>query len=274
MVADVKGSSATSRLVGTRFTEVRWVDETGSTNADLLAAAADGAEEGLVLVADHQTAGRGRLDRRWEAPAGSSLLVSVLLRPSVAIDDAFLVMSAAGVAAVDACHDVTGLRPGLKWPNDLVVVAGDRYAGRKLGGILAETRVGSAGVEALVLGMGLNVDWPPVLPAELVDVATSLNHVVGHPVDREDLLVAWLAHLHRRLDDLVAPDGRMVVGAAVRERSATIGRDVRVEVPGGVEVVGRAVDISPDGHLVVAPDEGGAVVEVTVGDIVHLRHRA
>ncbi len=134
MVADVKGSSATSRLVGTRFTEVRWVDETGSTNADLLSAAAEGAGEGLVLVADHQTAGRGRLDRTWEAPPGSSLLVSVLLRPAVTVDDAFLVMSAAGVAAVDACHDVAGLRPGLKWPNDLVVVAGDRYAGASWAG--------------------------------------------------------------------------------------------------------------------------------------------
>ncbi len=113
-----------------------------------------------------------------------------------------------------------------------------------------------------------------MLPSELVDVATSLNHVVGHTVDREDLLVAWLVHLDRRLDDLAAPDGRAVVGAAVRERSATIGRDVRVELPGGGEVVGRAIDISEAGRLVVAPDGGGDVVEVTVGDIVHLRHRA
>ena len=99
MVADVKGSSATSRLIGTRFTEVRWFEEVGSTNADLLALAADGAVEGLVLVADHQTAGRGRLDRRWEALPGSSLLVSVLLRPQLHPDDTFLLTNAAAVAA-------------------------------------------------------------------------------------------------------------------------------------------------------------------------------
>ncbi len=134
--------------------------------------------------------------------------------------------------------------------------------------------MGAVGVEALVLGMGLNVDWPSVLPTELADVAISLNHVVGHPVDREDLLVAWLEHLDERLALVGAPDGRAMLDAAVRERSATIGRDVRVELPGGVEVRGRAVDISRDGRLVVAPDDGGEVLEVTVGDIVHLRHRA
>lgn len=274
MVADVKGSSATSRLIGTRFTEVRWFDEVGSTNADLLALAHEGADEGLVLVADHQTAGRGRLDRRWEAPPRSSLLVSVLLRPRLPPDDAFLLTNAAALAAAVACHEVAGVLPGVKWPNDLVVVAGDRFRGRKLGGILAEARIGHGGVEAVVIGMGLNVNWPPDLPSELAEVAVALDHVVGHEVDREDLLVAWLQQLHAQLALLDEPEGRTELLSAVRQVSATLGRSVRVELPDGRTVEGAAVDLTPGGHLVVAPDDGSAALEVTVGDVVHLRHRA
>jgi BirA family biotin operon repressor/biotin-[acetyl-CoA-carboxylase] ligase len=274
MVADVKGSSATSRLTGTRFADVRWFDEVGSTNADLLALAAEGAAEGLVLVADHQTAGRGRLDRTWEALPGSSLLVSVLLRPRLHPDETFLLTNAAAVAAVDACQETAGVRPGVKWPNDLVVVAGDRHRGRKLGGILAEARMANGRVEAVVVGMGLNVNWPPDLPPELADVAAALNHVVGHEVDREDLLVAWLRHLDARLAALDGAEGRTELDADLRRASATLGRSVRVELPGGRIVEGDAVDLTPGGHLLVAPADGGPVLEVTVGDVVHLRHRA
>lgn len=272
MVACVKGSSATSRLSGTRFTQVRWVDSTGSTNADLLAEAADGRPEGLVLVADHQVAGRGRLDRTWEAPPGSSLLVSVLLRPALGPDDGFLVTFAAGLAAVEAVHQVAGVTPGLKWPNDLVLVGDDPRAGRKLGGILAEARLGASGLEAVVVGMGLNVNWPRELPAELEGIAVALNHVVGAEVDREDLLVAWLQHLDARLAALDTPAGRPALLERVRAVSATLGRPVRVELPDGSRLEGDAVDLTPGGHLLVAPAGGGEPVEVTVGDVVHLRH--
>lgn len=289
MVADVKGSSATLRVAGTRFTEVRWVATTGSTNADLLAAAAQGEPHGLVLVADHQDAGRGRLDRTWEAPPGASLLVSVLLRPALAPEELFLLATATGVAAVEACRQVAGLTPGLKWPNDLVVVADDRLAGRKLGGILAEahtaphrgepTGVGRGPtIDAVVVGMGLNVNWPVDLPPELDGIAAALSHVVGHDVDREDLLVAWLQRLDHWLALVerrgpVRSDGRAELLEQARHLSATLGRPVRVELPGGRRVEGDAVALTDAGHLVVAPDDGGAVVEVTVGDIVHLRHR-
>ncbi|MCD9623353.1 biotin--[acetyl-CoA-carboxylase] ligase [Rhabdothermincola salaria] len=269
----MKGSSATSRLEGTRFGEVRWVDETGSTNADLLAAAAEGAPDGLVLVADHQTAGRGRLDRTWSAPAGASLLVSVLLRPTMAAGDAHLLTTAAGVAAVEACRQLDGITPGLKWPNDLVVLAGHRFAGRKLGGILAEARLKGPDVEAVVVGMGLNVEWPFDLPPELVDVAVALNHVSGRAIDREDLLVAWLTRLDAVLADLDEPDGRVRLLESVRRVSATIGRPVRAELPDGTAVEGTAVDVAANGHLVVSPSDGGPPLEIAVGDIVHLRQR-
>jgi BirA family biotin operon repressor/biotin-[acetyl-CoA-carboxylase] ligase len=273
MVARVQGPFATSAVDGTRFTDVRWVAETGSTNRDLLAEASAGAPEGLVLVADHQTSGRGRLDRTWDAPPGASLLVSVLLRPRIEPDHAFLVTAAGAVAAVQACIEVTSVFPGVKWPNDLVVVAGDRFSGRKLAGILAESVVTDSRIDAVVLGMGLNVNWPEVLPAALAETAVALDHVVGHPVDREALLVSWLRHLDEWLLCLDTPEGRDLLVGRVREMSATLGRPVRVEQAGS-SLVGRAVDITPDGHLLVVPDGGAEPVEVTVGDVVHLRHRA
>jgi BirA family biotin operon repressor/biotin-[acetyl-CoA-carboxylase] ligase len=273
MVARVQAPFATSAVEGTRFTDVRWVAETGSTNRDLLAEAAAGASEGVVLVADHQTAGRGRLDRTWSAPPAASLLVSVLLRPELEPEHAFLVTAAGAVAAVEACREVASVFPGIKWPNDLVIVAGDRFSGRKLAGILAESVVVDSRIAAVVLGLGLNVNWPEVLPAELAETAVALDHVVGHPVDREALLVSWLRHLDGWLLRLGSPEGRELIGLEVREMSATLGRPVRVE-QAGAAIVGRAVDLTSAGHLLVVPDGETEPVEVTVGDVVHLRHRA
>src|SRR4029078_5172932 len=118
MFTAVLSEAANRALSATRFSQVRWVDETGSTNADVLALARDGRPEGTVLVADHQTAGRGRVDRVWTAPPGSSLLMSVLLRPAPA--SAGFAGMALGVSAVDAVIATTGVVPRLKWPNDLV----------------------------------------------------------------------------------------------------------------------------------------------------------
>ena len=234
-----------------RFVDVRWVDETDSTNSRLLEEARAGAPEGVVLVADHQTAGRGRLGRRWEAPPGSSLLVSLLLRPTVAIERVHLVTMAAGLAASDACEAVAGLRPGLKWPNDLVV------DDAKLAGLLAESVVEGDALRALVVGMGLNITAAPA------EGATALARHAGAAVDRRALLDAWLVRLDARLDAL---DG---VLADYRPRCATLGREVRVERPAGAVLVGTAADVTDAGHLVV--DTGPARVEVTVGDVVHVR---
>ena len=271
MVARVQGPFATSAVEGTRFTDVRWVAETGSTNRDLLSEASAGAPEGIVLVADHQSAGRGRLDRTWSAPPGASLLVSVLLRPRLAPADAFLLTAAAALAACQACSQVAAVFPGIKWPNDLMIVAGERFAGRKLAGILAESVIVGGRVEAVVVGMGLNVNWPEVLPAELDGTAVALDHVVGHPVDREALLVAWLRHLDAWLDLVETSAGRELLLVRMRETSATLGRRVRVELGAGT-VEGTAVDVTAAGHLLVLPDGAGEAIEVAVGDVVHLRH--
>jgi BirA family biotin operon repressor/biotin-[acetyl-CoA-carboxylase] ligase len=231
--------------------EVRWFDSLDSTNRYLLDEARRGAPEGLVAVADFQTAGRGRRGREWVAPPGASLLVSVLLRPALAPEQTPLVTMACGVAMVDAVARVAGFAPGLKWPNDLVV--GDR----KLVGILAE-RDG----DAVVVGAGVNVEWQ-AFPAELADTATACNLEAGHSVDRRELLDAFLAELDRRYAGLDA-----VVGE-YRARLATLGRHVRVERPDGA-LVGRAVGVGAAGQLQVEVD-GGDVLEVRVGDVVHLR---
>ncbi|MEY2570294.1 MAG: BirA family transcriptional regulator [Acidimicrobiaceae bacterium] len=252
------GEVAKRALAGTRFADLRWVAETGSTNADLLAAARDGAAEGVVLVADHQTAGRGRQGRTWEAPEGASLLVSILLRP--AAEHASAVTMAVAVAAAEAVELVAGFLPKLKWPNDLVWPGDGTADDRKLAGVLAEADWGAA--VAVVVGIGLNVRWPRDLPPELADVAIAINHISDVDVDREQLLIALLQRLDRWYG---APDLR----DRWRELSATIGRSVRVELA-DEQVTGIAVDVDDAGHLIVEQADG-ARRSFAVGDVVHLR---
>jgi BirA family biotin operon repressor/biotin-[acetyl-CoA-carboxylase] ligase len=268
----MRGDRARSLAAETRFADVRWVPETQSTNSDGLALARAGAPDGVVLVADHQSAGRGRLDRSWQAPAASSLLVSVLLRPALEPAEAHLTATAVGLAAVDACREVAGVAPSLKWPNDLVIEGdGSRPIG-KLGGILAESIVEGSRLEAVVVGLGLNVNWPDDLPPELAGIAVALNAVVGHEIDREDLLGHLLVGLDGWCDRLATSEGRAELVDRYRSACATIGRSVRVERPAG-SFEGRAVGLTDDGQLLVEPSGGGgAITEISVGDVVHLRH--
>jgi len=275
------GASERARalLAGTRFADVRWVSTTGSTNADVLALARDGAPEGIVVVADHQSAGRGRRDRRWVAPPGASLLLSALLRPPARV--AGSVTLAAGVALAEAVAEVAGVAAGLKWPNDLVAESGGEE--RKLAGILAEAdwttgTTMSGGYRApapddrmvVVVGVGINVSWPPDLPdeaAEVAGIATALNWI-GPEIDRVDLLVAFLRAFAARYAALVAA-GPADLLDAWRSRAVTLGRRVRVDL-GRDDVEGTAVDVTDEGQLVVQTLEGDRRT-IAVGDVVHLR---
>lgn len=276
MVSSVPGGDARSTLsavgeplVGTRFGDVRWVAETGSTNHDLMALAAAGAPEGVVLAADHQTAGRGRLGRVWSAPPEASLLLSVLLRPPVGLGTAHALTTAVALAAVDACVQVAGVRPGLKWPNDLVVASPPAGgAERKLAGVLAESSLRGDHFDAVVVGIGLNVNWPAELPSEIDGIAVALNHVTGAPVDRAALAVALLQSLDRRYTALLEPGGRARLHREETAASATLGRPVRV-IRSHDEIEGTAVGLEPDGALRVEVDTD--VIVVPVGDVVHLR---
>jgi BirA family transcriptional regulator, biotin operon repressor / biotin---[acetyl-CoA-carboxylase] ligase len=239
-----------AQLVGTRFRDIRRFARIDSTNRYLLAER--GAAEGVVAVADEQTAGRGRHGRTWSAAPGAALLVSVLLRPQLPSHRMHLVTLAAAVAATDAVGSVAGLAARVKWPNDVVV------DDRKLAGILAE----GDGAGAVVVGMGLNVRGD-AFPAELSDLATAVDLHSATPVDRSELLAAWLRALDAQLDDMNG------VVAAAAARSATLGRRVRVELA-HEQVWGTAARLTEDGFLVLRTDDGPERV-VTAGDVVHLR---
>jgi BirA family transcriptional regulator, biotin operon repressor / biotin---[acetyl-CoA-carboxylase] ligase len=250
------------RLAGTRFHEIRWFTSVDSTNRHLLSEAARGCPEGIVAVADEQTAGRGRHGRTWSAAPGAALLVSVLLRPDLPSERLHLVTLAAGIAAAEAVQEVAGLNARLKWPNDLVV------NDRKLAGILAETTgtgsagTGTGGTGGVVVGMGLNLRSDD-FPAEIVELATACDRHSAREVDRSELLVAWLHALDRRLGALDE------VVAAAAARSATLGRRVRVELTLDA-FDGVATGMTSEGYLVVTRDDGGEQI-VTAGDVVHLR---
>ncbi len=263
---------AKAALAGTRFSDLRRVERTGSTNADLLAEAARSAGE-CALIADVQDAGRGRLDRRWEAPVGASLLMSVLVRPPFPAGGPQLLGIALGLAALDAVDALTGVDVGLKWPNDVVTTGAAPAedappADRKLGGLLAELATDDSGVpSAAVLGIGLNVAWPDGFPDELSGTAASLDQLGAH-VDRVDLGVEILRQLDAR--------GRLLGDGTVREmlddyrrRCVSLGRHVRVELRDD-ELLGSAVDVAADGSLLVR-DPAGRIHTVRSGDVVHLR---
>jgi BirA family transcriptional regulator, biotin operon repressor / biotin---[acetyl-CoA-carboxylase] ligase len=249
------------RLAGTRFADVVVFEELSSTNTELMERARAGAPEGLVVVADHQTAGRGRLGRTWSAAPGTALLVSVLLRPPLPVDEVSVVLMAAGLAACDGVEAAAGFRPQLKWPNDMVV------DDRKLAGLLTESSGGDA--PAIVLGLGVNVA-AGAYPADLAAEATSCEEQSGRPVDRSDLLVALLAGLESRYSTALSSGGRAATLDAYRSDSATLGRRVRVDLTSGPALEGRATRLADAGELVVTDDDGHEHV-VHVGDVKHLR---
>jgi len=242
--------------------ELRRFSHIDSTNTYLLGEARRGAPEGIWATADHQSAGRGRLGRRWEAPPGSSVLASLLLRPVLRPADLHLCTAVVALAGADACAEVAAVAPGLKWPNDLVV------DDRKLAGVLAESDPrapgGPPGSTAVVVGIGLNVDWPGPPDAG----GTCLAELRGSAVDREALLGALRASVDRRRPDLDSPDGRRALADELRRRCVTLGRRVAVTTSQRT-FTGEAVDIGDGGHLLVATVAG--TVEVSAGDVVHLR---
>ena len=248
---------------------VRWVSETGSTNADLLAAAMLGEEAGAVLVADHQRAGRGRRGRSWLAAPKAGLLFSVLIRPNLTPENAPLITTALALGAVDACDQLAGVRPGVKWPNDLVI------GERKLAGVLAESLLVEGRLEAVVAGMGINVR-AGAAPPDITAASVSLDEAAARdkrdgpksPIDRRELLAATLDRFSMWLAGIDAAEGRAALMGAARRESATLGQRVAVELDHGV-LEGEAVELDDTGALLVA--DGSARHRVTVGDVVHSR---
>ena len=255
------GPALTARLTSGselwRSLEVR--DRVGSTNAELAAAAAADAPEGQVLVAEHQDAGRGRLDRTWTSPPRAGLTVSLLVRPDVPAARRAWLSLLTGVALAEAVGETTGVRASLKWPNDLLAPDGG-----KLAGILAETTG-----PAVVVGVGLNVT---TTAAELPGTGTSLVLQTGGPVDRGAVLLGFLRAFERRYLPWVAALGDPVASGLARDYLAwcsTVGTAVTVTLPDGSTLDGAAESVDWDGRLVVRT--AGGVVELASGDVRHVR---
>jgi BirA family biotin operon repressor/biotin-[acetyl-CoA-carboxylase] ligase len=257
----LRGEALRRALVsgGGLWTDLQVVESSPSTNAEVAAAAGDGAPEGLVVVAESQTAGRGRRDRSWTTPPRAGLTFSVLLRPSFPAAGWGWLPLLAGLAVATPLTTLTELDVRLKWPNDVLV------GERKLGGILTEV-VGTA----VVVGIGLNVSLrDDELP---VPTATSLAIEGSAVVDRDPVLRAVLREFDRRYVDLSRASGdadACGLAAGYRAACATLGRDVRVELPGSRALDGTAIDVDADGRLVL--DVAGDRQTVAAGDVVHIR---
>ena len=249
-------------LQGTLWTRVEVRERTASTNADVAAAARQGSPEGLVVTAEHQVAGRGRLTRSWQAPARSGLAVSMLVRPAEvpAASWPWLPLLT-GVAVATAISAAAGVEARVKWPNDLLV---DEH---KVAGILVE-RVETPTGSAAVIGIGVNVD----LRAEELPVpqATSLA-LAGAGVDRTALLVEVLRALSRQYESWRANGGDPAYGlrTAYANACTTLGRRIRAELPDGTAVVGLASGVDDSGRLLV--HTGSGFKALGAGDVVHLR---
>lgn len=270
--------AAALRAATPNWRRVVAVESTGSTNADVTAMAAEGAADRVAVVASGQTAGRGRLSRSWTAPPGASIAVSALFRPvGVPAEKLGVLPLMAGLAVVDMVRGVAGLGEGvlgegvlgdgsvapgpalgLKWPNDVLL------GGRKLCGILVE----AASIEppALIVGIGVNVD---LTEEELpVPHATSLALAGAQDLNRTALAAGLLDALDRR--ERQWREDPVAMMADFRAECLTLGSRVRVELPGGGELVGLAVDVLDGGELIVRDDLGGEH-PVTAGDVMHVR---
>ena len=245
------------------FTRIH-LSSTTSTNDVARDLAARGAPEGTVVIADYQTAGRGRLGRRWLAPPGTSLLCSLLFRPPPGLESpphpTDLTMLCA-LAAADAVEKAAGLPVSLKWPNDLVVVRGESW--RKLGGLLAETGVSGDRVEFVIVGVGINVNVPAESLPELAPDATSILAETGRETDRDLLLDQFLDGIASRHARWRAGERPWAEWAA---RLATLGRAVRVVTPEG-ERHGIAEGVDEEGALLLCTPNG-ALHRIRVGDVL------
>ncbi len=235
----------TDRMTRSAFGRAfRYHDEIESTNVEAKRLAQNGAPEGTVVITECQSAGRGRLGRRWTSPAGKGLLFSVVLRPAIPMSDAHLLTLVAAAAAAEGIESQADAGIHIKWPNDLL--AGDR----KVGGILMEVAGEQDEVDWVVLGIGINVNTEyGELPVALRKSATSLKVVTGETVDRSELLAAILLSLERHYDDAV-DNGFGHAISVFRERDYLLSKSVSVQTREG-PVVGRAAGIDERGALLV-----------------------
>ena len=257
---DLLARLAQPRVIGR---QIRVFKETTSTNDVVEKMALDGVAEGVVVIAESQTKGRGRLSRRWESSAGKGLWLSVLLRPSIAPQAATQITIGAAVSVVRAIRQVTGVEADIKWPNDVQV------QGRKLCGILTELTAEVDRVRFLILGLGLNINQTPQdFPSEVRKIATSLAIESGEPVDRPNLAARLLEDLEHDYSRIRRGDFEKV--ATEWERCcSTLGKSVRIQM-GDRVIQGRAESLDAEGALILRTTHGN-LERILGGDVTVLK---
>ena len=235
--------------------ENRVLQEIDSTNTEAKRMARSGAPSGSLCLAEHQSAGRGRLGRSWNSPAGQGLWLSVLLRPEIGAEQIPLLTFCTAMAMADAIRQTTPLQAMLKWPNDVIC------DGKKVCGILLETVMAQGRIDAVVIGTGLNVH-PGAYPPELKGQAAALAELCSPP-SRAEILAAYLNALEARTEHL-ARQGFAGISEDYRAMCCTLGS--RVHVSGAVELTGVAEDIDAAGALYVRTEDGD-VHRVLAGDV-------
>ena len=239
---------------------LRAFDSVESTNTIALEWASEGAPEGALVVADHQTAGRGRWGRAWMSEPGAALQFSLVLRPRLGLDRLGVLGLALGLATAEGIENATRLPTTLKWPNDVLV------AGRKLVGILIETRVTEARLDAVIAGIGINVRWAP--DDNATSVAAEMERLgLGDPPPRAELLARALA----AIDDVypLVEESSSEIVARAEQRSEFLGREIVVRFSDGSTERGIATRLLPDGALEVETD--GVAKAIGVAEVQQVR---
>jgi BirA family transcriptional regulator, biotin operon repressor / biotin---[acetyl-CoA-carboxylase] ligase len=255
-------------LTGRLGRPLRWFEEIGSTNDVALAWAAEGAPEGALVATDHQTAGRGRRGRSWWSRPGAAAQLSRVLRPAVGTERLGVVSVGVGVAGAGAIEERAGLPARTKWPNDVVV------GGRKLAGILVESRLAGSKVEAAVAGIGINChvrgdEFPPEIRALTTSIAAEAERHGGRLPRRAELIAAVLSRIEALYPMITDEQRNDELLERATQRSEVIDREVVIRFPDGSVLEGSARRLLPSGALEVVGSDGARAVEI--GEIEHVR---
>ena len=257
MTSDEIKSGLNTNILGR---EVLYYAETTSTNDIAIELAGRDAKEGTLVIADSQTRGRGRLDRKWVAPAGTSILASLILRPAIELSQVNRIVLITTISIIHAIRNVTNLSALVKWPNDIVI------NGRKAAGILAESKTEKNSLNFVVVGFGVNVNIKKgSFPEEITDIATSLSIESGREVSRIYLLQEILKQIESRYLRL---NGNSFLDEW-KSLSATIGSQIQIEYPDSTRT-GLATDIDENGALIIQLDTG-EIKHIMNDDIVKIR---
>ncbi|MEK7398572.1 MAG: biotin--[acetyl-CoA-carboxylase] ligase [Candidatus Poribacteria bacterium] len=242
--------------------EIVYFDETTSTNDVAFALAIDGAINGTLVIADSQTKGRGRLDRKWFSPKGTSILASLIMRPKIALSHSGNITPITTISIVQAIRHITNLTAMIKWPNDIVV------NDRKVSGILVESKIERNRAKFFVVGFGVNVNIPKNdFPEEILETATSLSVELQHEVSRVQLLQEILYQLESRYTEMM--DDSIDFLQEWKNLSVTIGRRVKIERPDEV-FFAKALDIDKNGALIIQLGSG-EIQSIMNDDLVKIR---